>query len=161
MLCAGSLDVVNPRHACAARVTALSLSFRLSVCPPVVPSVCLLRYQRVQCHTGYIFKMAFLVKMLRSKVMARKQSERANYMQISTGLPRPALRTLEAPEVATQGECRLPCAIYQCNKPVTDSQREATTSSKWTSPPINSTAHAYGIVCTSSASTHLLPLLTY
>ena len=32
-----------------------------------------------------------------------KQSEEAN-MQISTGLPRPALRTLEAPEVVTQGE---------------------------------------------------------
>ena len=28
------------------------------------------RYQRVQCHTGFIFKMAILVKMLRSKVMA-------------------------------------------------------------------------------------------
>ena len=51
-------------------------------------------------------------------------------MQISTGLPRSALRTLEAPEVATQGEYRLPRAIYQCSKPVTDSQREATTSSK-------------------------------
>ena len=46
-------------------------------------------------------------------------------MQISTGLPRPDLRTLEAPEVATQGEYRLPRvhAIYQCSKPVTDSQR--------------------------------------
>ena len=32
-----------------------------------------------------------------------KQSEEAN-MQISTGLPRPALRTLEAPEVAMQGK---------------------------------------------------------
>ena len=32
-----------------------------------------------------------------------KQSEGAN-MQISTGLPRPALRTLEAPDLATQGE---------------------------------------------------------
>ena len=31
-------------------------------------------------------------------------------MQISTDLPRPALRTLETPEVATQGEYRLPCA---------------------------------------------------
>ena len=41
-------------------------------------------------------------------------------MQISTGLPRPALRTLEAPEVATQGEYRLPRAIYQCSKPVTE-----------------------------------------
>ena len=80
------------------------------------------RYQLVQCHTGFILKMTFLVKMLRSKVMAWKQSERAN-MQISNGLPRPALRTLEAPEVATQGEYRLPRVIYQCNKPVTDSQR--------------------------------------
>ena len=46
-------------------------------------------------------------------------------MQISTGLPRTALRTLEAPEVATQGEYRLPRAraIYQCSKPVADSQR--------------------------------------
>ena len=46
-------------------------------------------------------------------------------MQISTGLPLPALRTLEAPEVATQGEYCLPHAIYQCSKPVpvTDSQR--------------------------------------
>ena len=70
-------------------------------------------------------------------------------MQISTGLPRPALRTLEAPEVATQGEYRLRRAIYQCNKPVTDSQREVTTSSKTVKmdqPTINSTAHAYGIV---------------
>ena len=43
-------------------------------------------------------------------------------MQISTGLPRPALRTMEAPEVATQGEYRLPRAraIYQS---ATDSQR--------------------------------------
>ena len=32
-----------------------------------------------------------------------KQSEGAN-MQITTGLSQPALRTLEAPEVATQGE---------------------------------------------------------
>ena len=32
-----------------------------------------------------------------------KQIEEAN-MQISIGLPRPALRTLEAPEVAMQGE---------------------------------------------------------
>ena len=32
-----------------------------------------------------------------------KQSEEAN-MQISTGLPRLALRTLEAPEVAMQGK---------------------------------------------------------
>ena len=69
------------------------------------------RYQRVQCHTGFILKVAILVKMLRSKDnYVVKQSEGAN-MQISTGLPRPALRTLEAPEIVTQGEYRLPCAI--------------------------------------------------
>ena len=39
-----------------------------------------------------------------------KQSEEAN-IQISTALPRSALRTLEASEVATQGEYRLPRAI--------------------------------------------------
>ena len=32
-------------------------------------------------------------------------------MEISTGLSRPALRTLEALEVATHGEYRLPRAI--------------------------------------------------
>ena len=36
--------------------------------------------------------------------------EKAN-LQISTGLPRPALRTLETPEIVTQGEYRLPRAI--------------------------------------------------
>ena len=35
-----------------------------------------------------------------------KQSEGAN-MQISTGLPQPALRTLEVPEIVMQGEYRL------------------------------------------------------
>ena len=39
-----------------------------------------------------------------------KQSEGAN-MQISTGLPWPALRTLEAPDIVTQGEYRLSRAI--------------------------------------------------
>ena len=87
-----------------------------SVRPSFFPSVCLSvttfspatrnktakkRYQRVQCRT------AILVKMLRSKVMA---SQGAN-MQISTGLPRPALRTLEAQEFATQDGYRLPRAI--------------------------------------------------
>ena len=76
-------------------------------------------------------------------------------MQISTGLPWPALRTLKAPEVATQGEYRLPRALYQCSKPVTDSQR-AGTGKRY--HDISSTAHAYGIACTSSASTHPLAL---
>ena len=45
-------------------------------------------------------------------------------MQISTGLPRSALRTLEAPEVATRGEYRLLHATKECSKPVTDSQQD-------------------------------------
>ena len=72
----GSLSGVPPR-ACAARVT--------SVIPSVRPFVCLSvttfsattrnkaankRYQRVQYHTGLIYKMAIFVKVLRSKVMA-------------------------------------------------------------------------------------------
>ena len=61
------------------------------------------RYYQVQCHTGFIFKMAFFCKNAAFESYGVKQSEGAN-MQISTGLPRPALRTLEAPEVATQGE---------------------------------------------------------
>ena len=39
MLC---LIIINPRRACAARVTVLGLSFRPSVCPSVRLSVCLL-----------------------------------------------------------------------------------------------------------------------
>ena len=70
---------INPRRACAASVTVLGLC--LSVCLSVVLSVTTFsattrnkaakkRYQRVQCYTGLIFKMAIFVKVLRSKVMA-------------------------------------------------------------------------------------------
>ena len=76
-----TLAFINPRRACAARVTVLGLSFhlsvRLSVClsvttfsPATRNKTAKKRYQRVQCHTGFILKIAFLVKMLRSKVMA-------------------------------------------------------------------------------------------
>ena len=75
------IDIINPRRACAARVTVLGLSFCLSVCPSVRLSgttysgttrnkAAKKRYQRVQCHTGLIFKIAIFVKVLRSKVMA-------------------------------------------------------------------------------------------
>ena len=49
------------------------------------------RYQRVQCHTGFILKMV-IDKNAAFESYGVKQSEGAN-MQISTGLPRPALRT--------------------------------------------------------------------
>ena len=72
-----SVCVINPRRACAARVTVLGLSFRLSVCLSVTTfsattrnKVAERRYQRVQYHTGLILKMAIFVKVLRSKVMA-------------------------------------------------------------------------------------------
>ena len=56
------------------------------------------------------FKNGDFVKNAAFESYGVKQSEGAN-MQISTGLPRPALRTLEAPEIVTQGEYRLPRAI--------------------------------------------------
>ena len=72
---------INPRRACAARVTVLGLSVRPSVRPSVrlsgTPYSSTTRnkavkkcYQRVQCHTGLIFKIAIFVKVLRSNVMA-------------------------------------------------------------------------------------------
>ena len=65
--------IINPRRACAARVTVLGLCVCLSVTTFSAATrneTAKKRYQRVQCHTGFIFKMAILVKMLRSKVMA-------------------------------------------------------------------------------------------
>ena len=62
------------------------------------------RYEWVKCHTGFILKNSvFLSKNVALESHGVKQSEEAN-MQISTGLPRPALRTLEAPEVAMQSK---------------------------------------------------------
>ena len=76
------------------------LSFCLSVCLSVTTfsaatskKTANKRYELVQYHTGFIFKIAFFLKMLRSKSYGVKQSEEAN-MQISTGLPRPALHAL-------------------------------------------------------------------
>ena len=74
------MTLINPRRACAERVTVVVLSFSLSVCLSVCLSVTTIsaatsktankRYGWVQCHTGFIFKIAFFVKRLRSKVMA-------------------------------------------------------------------------------------------
>ena len=68
--------VINPRRACAAKVTVVVLSFR--------PSVCLLSHflplrtrrrpisdtNRFSATLAVFFKMVFFVNMLRSKVMA-------------------------------------------------------------------------------------------
>ena len=61
------------------------------------------RYEWVQCHTGFIFLNSVFCKNVAFESYGVKQSEEAN-IQISTGLPRSALRTLEAPEVAMQGK---------------------------------------------------------
>ena len=58
--------IINTRRACAARLTVLSLSVRLSVCRPSVRPLPLFfhhalrspRYKRVQRYTGLILKMA-------------------------------------------------------------------------------------------------------
>ena len=110
--------VINPRRACAARVIVLGLSFR----PSVRPSVCYHVFCRYTQRDGQkaiptgsvphwlYFKNGDFGKNAAFESYGVKQSEGAN-MQISTGLPRPALRTLEAPEIVTQGEYRLPRAI--------------------------------------------------
>ena len=71
--------IINPRRACAARVTVVVL------CVRVCPSVCLFvhdysrttgyeaayeRYQHLQCYKGTKIKLAILLKRLRSRDMA-------------------------------------------------------------------------------------------
>ena len=72
--------IINPRRACAARVTVVVLSFCLSVCLSVclLPRFLPLRTTRwpISDTNGFsatlalFLKIAFFVKMLRSKVMA-------------------------------------------------------------------------------------------
>ena len=59
------------------------------------------RYQRVQCHTGLILKMAIFVKLLHSKVMAWKPSEQANMLMSMAYLDQilPVSSTVEGVEV--------------------------------------------------------------
>ena len=73
--------IINPRRACAARVTVVVLCVCLSVCL----SVCLFvyyysrttgyeaayeRYQQIQCYKGRKNNVAILLKRLRSRDMA-------------------------------------------------------------------------------------------
>ena len=103
-------ELVNPRRACAARVTVYSCFVILPACL----SVCLLpRFLPLRAPigdtNGFSATLALFLKYRVFFVNAAlesygvKQSEGAN-MQISAGLPRPALCTWEVPEVAMQNE---------------------------------------------------------
>ena len=100
-MCAHSCSFVfNPRCACAARSVFLFPRFLPlhATTRPIGDT------NGFSATLVFIFKIAFFCcKNAAFESYGVKQSEGAN-MQISTGLPRPALRTLEAPEVATQGE---------------------------------------------------------
>ena len=98
---------INPRRACAARVTVVV--FCLSVCYHVFRRYIRAKRRPISDTNGFsatlalFLKQRFFGKNAAFESYGVKQSEEAN-MQISTGLPRPALRTLEAPKVAMQGE---------------------------------------------------------
>ena len=75
------VSVINPRRACAARVTVLGLCVCLSVCLFVCLSVddysrstgyeaAYERYQQLQCYKGMKNNVAILLKRLRSRDMA-------------------------------------------------------------------------------------------
>ena len=105
--------LVNPRRACAARVTEKKLVC-LSVCYHVFCRYAQRDGQKA-IPTGSVphwlyFENGDFDKNATFESYGVKQSEGAN-MQISTGVPRPVLRTLEVPEIVTQGEYRLPRAI--------------------------------------------------
>ena len=51
-----SIIIINPRRTCAARVTVVVLSFCLSESDKTANK----RYEWVQCHTGFIFKIALM-----------------------------------------------------------------------------------------------------
>ena len=73
--------MINPRRACAARVTVVVLSFCLSVTTfsaATSNKTANKRYEWVQCHTGFIFKIAFFCKNAAFESYGVKQSEEAN-----------------------------------------------------------------------------------
>ena len=69
--------IINPRRACAARVTVVVLCVCLSVCLFVDDysrttgyEAAYEPYQHLQCHKGTKIKIAILLKRLRSRDMA-------------------------------------------------------------------------------------------
>ena len=69
----GGYTVVNPRRACAARVTVVGLSVCLSVddySRTTGYEAAYERYQQLQCYKGMKSNVAILLKRLRSRDMA-------------------------------------------------------------------------------------------
>ena len=67
------ISVINPRRACAARVTVVILCVCLSVqdySRTTRYEVAYERYQQLHCHQGMKKKVAILLKRLRSRCMA-------------------------------------------------------------------------------------------
>ena len=67
--------MINPRRACAARVTVVVLSFCLSVTTATSNKTANKRYEWVH---GFIFKIAFFGKNAAFESYGVKQSEEAN-----------------------------------------------------------------------------------
>ena len=75
-----SFDIINPRRACAARVTVVVLSVRLCVrmkSRTTGYEAAYERYQQLQCYKGRKNNVAILLKRLRSRDIV-KTSEKAN-----------------------------------------------------------------------------------
>ena len=89
--------LINPRRACAARVTVVVLCICLSVCLSVSNysrttgyEAAYERYQQLQCYKGKKNNVAILLKRLGSRDMACKQAKKPICL-MSTGLPQPGL----------------------------------------------------------------------
>ena len=89
-----SAAIINPRRACAARVTVVVLCVCVSVCLCVRDysrttgyEAAYERYQQLQCHKGLKNNVAILLKPLRSGDMASKEAKKPICI-MSTGLPR-------------------------------------------------------------------------
>ena len=67
-------DIINPRRACAARVTVVGLCVCLSVVDDYFRTAgyeaAYERYQQLQCYKGMKTNVAILLKRLRSRDMA-------------------------------------------------------------------------------------------
>ena len=113
----GTEYIVNPRHACTARVTVFGLC--VSVCSYSQTTgykAAYKQYQRLQIYVNLKSKMVIserLREICDCERYAVKTSDNTN-MHNRTGLPRPALLyiTLEAEEVTMKGTYRLSRAIY-------------------------------------------------